>query len=245
MSQKEFDAARSQGHELVQANKGGDATGGGIQNIMNKQLLMADAKTSEHFREIGRGLSDRLSGADIGGLSKAGQGLAGRLKSVAGDLSGGKGFGADTEGLITALADYTGKDKSKLMGLAGEEVGAGVSEVTAARGALKHSRRVKGGDRSVDAFIEKMGLSGDVASHVRDLAKGGGSTDIDAGEAKAIEKFLGTNATLSASMAKGGEKSTVNAGQSLESYLKTSEANMSKIGTLLDGLVTAQKGGTK
>lgn len=241
MSQKEFEAARAQGHELVQANKGGDATGAGIQNIINKQLLMADAKTGEHFKELGRGLSDRVGGIDIGGLSKGGQGLANRLKSLGGDLAGGKGYG-DPSDLLSALAGYTGSDKSKLLGVAGEEIGAGVHEIEASRSAYRHSRSTKGG-KSVDAFIEKMGLSGDVAAHVRELAKSDGSADISGSESKAIEKFLGSNATVGASLSKGGEKGTVNAAQNLTKTLETMNKNAEATLTALQNLYKQGQGG--
>jgi hypothetical protein len=242
MTQKEFDAARGQSRELMMEGRQHGANGGAIKDILMKQLGMADLKMTEHERDLGEGLSGRLKGADLGGLTKGGRGIADKLDALAKSLAGGKGFG-DTGDLLTTLADYKGADRGKLLGLAGEEVGAGVQEVTDVRRAYKRSRGVKGG-KSVDALIEKLGLTGPIADDVRKMA--GGDSAVNDSEEKAIEKYLGDarTKTLSAGGAKGSGEGSVNAAKNLQDYLTKSSENMSNVATILQGIVAKQTGTT-
>ena len=243
LSQKDFDAARGQGRELMAAGMGGGAKGEDIQKVLSSQLSMALMRNEKREKEIGASLSGDIAGADLHGLSAGGSKIVGRIGALAGRLSGGQGFGAsggETADLIEALAGYTGKDKTQVMGLAGAELGAGAHIINEARSAYSHTRGGKGG-KSVDKLIERLGITGDLAKEVRGMA--GSDSMVNANEEKAIERFLGENETRKMASAKGGESNTVNAGKTLQDYLKSNSDNMSKISTILDGIITKQGGG--
>jgi hypothetical protein len=242
ITQKEFDSSRDQARELMSAGVKHGASGESIKKLLRSQLSMALVRNKEREGEIGRDLSGRISQTDVGGLSKEGQALVGRLSTLAGKLNKGEGFGDDNKDLLTSLADYKGKDRTKILGLVGEELGAGVQEIQDTRRAYSRSRKTKGGDRSVDALIEKLGLTGDVASDVRNIAKGGKSSDVDAAEEKKIEQYLGDRRTKSLSLSKGGEQEAVNASKGLQEYFDKQSKNMESMATLLQGLITTQKG---
>lgn len=246
MTQKEFDAAKDQAAELATAGHG-KASGADITKMLNTDKTVASAAFSQRQREIGAGLTERLSGADLGGLTKSGQGIAGHLQAMANGLTNDKGFESGATGdLLEELAHYRGKDKTKLMGLAGAELGAGAQMINDTNTAFRHSRKTKGGDRSVDALIEKLQLTGDTAADVRNLAKGGKSTDVDASEEKAIERYLGERTTKGMASSKGSEQSSINAAsKNLGDVLKTMNENAANTAALLKGLMDAKAGGGK
>lgn len=243
MTQKEFDAQRGQGRELMAAGIEGHASGADIQKVLSSQLAMALMRNEKREKEIGSSLTGNIAGADLHGLSASGNQLVGRIGALAGRLTGGQGFGAaggETADLIESLAGYTGKDKTQIMGLAGGELRAGAQAISDTRSAYGHIRGGKGG-KSVDKLIERLGLTGDLAKEVRGMA--GSDSMVNTQEEKAIERFLGETTTRSMAGAKGGESNTVNAGKTLQDYLKQSSDNMTKISTILDGIITKQGGG--
>lgn len=244
MTQKEFDAARDQGRELMQAGIKGGASGGDISTILNKQLAMAPLMNEERAKEMGEGLTERINQADLGGLSAGGKGLVARIGGLAGRLTKGEGLGergGETADLVEALANYSGKDRTKIMGLAGDELRAGAQLITDTRSAYRRAKGGKGG-KSVDDLIARLGLTGYVAKEVRDLA--GEDKVVSSAEERNIERYLGETATRSMAAAKGGELHTVNAAaKNLSDTLKTMNDNAAKTAELLKALV--EKGGGK
>lgn len=243
MTQKEFDSSRAQGRELVSAGMAGGASGEGINKVLGSQLAMAGLRNEKREKEIGAGLSERINGADLGGLTAGGRGLVGKIGALAGHLSSGQGFGAvggETSDLVEALADYKGKDRTKVMGLAGDELRAGATMVGDTRSAYRRARGGAGG-KSVDSLIEHLGITdAGIIGQVREMA--GSDKMVSASEEKNIEKYLGESATKSLAASKGGEHNTVNAAKGLQDYLSKSSDTMSKIGTILDNIVAKQNG---
>lgn len=246
MTQKEFDAARGQSRELMAAGIKGGAKGGDIQKLLSSQLSMGLMRNEKREKEMGEGLTNRLSGADLGGLTDEGKSIAGRLGAMAGRLTEGKGLGdvgGETADLTEALANYKGKDKTKIMGLAGDELRAGAQMITDTRNVYKHAKSGGKGGKSVDDIIDRLGLTGDVAKDIRGMA--GEDKAVNAAEEKNIERYLGESRTKSMSASKGGENNTVNAAQNLGKALETINKNAEATAQILQNLYKQGQGGAK
>jgi hypothetical protein len=241
LTQKEFDAARGQSRELMAAGIKGGAKGEDIQKLLGSQLSMALMRNEKREKEIGEGLTTRISQADLAGLTEGGRGLVSRMGSMASGLASGKGFGegGETADLIQSLANYTGKDKTKIMNLAGDELRGGAQMITDTRQAYKRSKSVKGG-KSVDDLIERLGLGGEMAKEIRGIA---GDSVVSAEEEKKIERHLGESRTRGLASSKGGEQNTVNAANKLVDALEKINSNAKATATLLETLTKQGKGG--
>jgi hypothetical protein len=246
MTQKEFDAARGQSRDLMAAGIKGGANGGDIQKLLQSQLAMGLMRNEKHEKEIGEGLTSRIAEADLGGLTDGGKGLVGRIGALAGRLTEGKGLGeqgGETADLVESLASYKGKDKTKIMGLAGDELRAGAQMITDTRSAYRHAKGGKGG-KSVDDLIDRLGLTGEAAKSVRAMA--GDDKVVSGSEEKTIERYLGESTTKALAGSKGADQSTVNAAsKNLGDVLKTMNENAANTAALLKGLMDVKAGGGK
>jgi len=236
MTQKEFDAARGQGRELMAAGLEGHASGADIQKVLGSQLSMAVLRNEKREKEMGEGLTERINQANLGGLTAGGRGLVNQIGGLAGRLSRGEGFGDNIGDIISGLADYKGKDRTKVMGLAGGELQAGAQFITDTRNAYRHSK-----GKSVDDIIERLGLTGDIAGEVRKMA--GSDKVVSSSEEKTIERYLGETATRSLAAAKGGEQNTVNAANNLAKALETVNKNFDATAQILQNLLKQGQGG--
>lgn len=243
MSQKEFNSAKGQSRELMAAGIQGGASGEAIQKLMGSQLSMGLMRNEKLEKDIGAGLMGRVSEADVGSLTAGGRGLAGRIGALGQRMAGGLGLGdvgGETGDLISALADYSGKDKSAIMGMAGAELGGGAQMVLDTRKAYKRAKGGKGG-KDIESLISNLGLSGDIAKEIRGMA--GDDHVVSASEEKSIEKYLGESRTRGLAASKGNEQNAVNASQNLAKALETMNKNAEATATLLQSIVAGNRPG--